>query len=41
MKDKDGYYLGRDSSGFFKWNEKRLIRIEDPDKKNKPKTKKK
>lgn len=29
MKDKDGYWTGRDSNGLFKWNEKRLIRIEN------------
>ncbi|MFP7656122.1 hypothetical protein [Chryseobacterium proteolyticum] len=40
MKDKDGFYIGRDSQGLFKWNEKRLIRIEEP-KIKQPKTKKK
>lgn len=41
MKDKDGYFIGRDSNGLFKWNEKRLIRLENIKKKNneKPKTK--
>lgn len=41
MKEKDGYWTGRDSNGLFKWNEKRLIRIENDKKKTneKPKTK--
>lgn len=30
MKDKDGFYIGRDSGGLFKWNEKVLIRIDEP-----------
>ncbi len=34
MKDKDGCWTGRDSNGLFKWNEKRLIRIENEKKKN-------
>ena len=34
MKEKDGYWIGRDSNGLFKWNEKRLIRIENDKKKN-------
>ncbi|BAP30096.1 hypothetical protein CHSO_1059 [Chryseobacterium sp. StRB126] len=34
MKDKDGYWTGRDANGLFKWNEKRLIRIENDKKKN-------
>ena len=33
MKDKDGYFIGRDSNGLFKWNEKRLIRLENIKKK--------
>ncbi|MGV2452481.1 UNVERIFIED_CONTAM: hypothetical protein POZ17_19920 [Ralstonia mannitolilytica] len=41
MKEKDGYWSGRDSNGLFKWNEKRLIRLETDKKKTneKPKTK--
>ncbi|SHH89880.1 hypothetical protein SAMN05421866_4189 [Chryseobacterium oranimense] len=35
MKDKDGFYIGRDSGGLFKWNEKVLIRIEEPKPKKK------
>jgi hypothetical protein len=38
MKDKDGYYIGRDSNGMFKWNEKRLIRIENDKKKTNEKS---
>lgn len=33
MKEKDGMWIGRDSNGLFKWNEKRLIRIENDKKK--------
>ncbi|CAD0220398.1 conserved protein of unknown function [Chryseobacterium sp. JV274] len=39
MKEKDGYWTGRDSNGLFKWNEKRLIRIENDKKKNNEKSK--
>lgn len=27
MKLKNGCYLGKDSKGFFMWNEKNLIRL--------------
>ena len=27
MDLKTGYYLGKDSSGFFIWNEKDLVRL--------------
>lgn len=30
MKLDDKFYIGRDSKGLFKWNEKEFIRIEDP-----------
>jgi len=33
MKHDSKYYIGRDSKGVFKWNEKELIYIEQPIKK--------
>ncbi|WP_155845019.1 hypothetical protein [Chryseobacterium daeguense] len=38
MKHDDKYYIGRDSKGLFKWNEKELIRIEEPKAKKNEKT---
>ena len=39
MKYDNQYYIGRDSKGLFKWNEKELIYIEDiKSKKNETKT---
>lgn len=35
MKHDSKYYLGRDSKGIFKWNEKELIYIEETNKKQK------
>ncbi|WPO89910.1 hypothetical protein [Chryseobacterium sp. HR92] len=41
MKEKDGYWTGRDSNSLFKWNEKRLIRIDNDKKKTNEKPKNK
>lgn len=35
MKLDERYYLGKDSKGYFKWNEKEVIRIEETEFKNK------
>jgi hypothetical protein len=38
MKHDSKYYIGRDSKGVFKWNEKELIYIEESEIKNKKST---